>query len=180
MADFLFLGLNRLDIELLNGYNFLVEVSEVGISVVKHLVDQVHLCLGNPLLEDETAHEVAQLRPDLLAVVRLVSGYALVHRILGQKCQILVRVAAVHQPLDLEVGHQSLIPFFRLVIIHLAEALEALRLVHGVWLPRHSSYSLDNVLFLVSEDQNDILYGHECVAQLRLSHLGRRPSAVRL
>jgi hypothetical protein len=169
------------NIELLNGFNFLVEVSEVRIPLAKHVIDQVDVFgVGHPFFQNQTAHEVAELAADLLAVVRLVSGYALIHRVLGQEGQILVRIAAMDQPLDLEVGHQCLVPFFSLVVIHLAKAREALGLIVDIWLPCHLRNSLDDVLLLVSENEQHILNCHEGVTQLRLGHLGRGPGAIRL
>lgn len=165
----------------LDGDNFLVEVSEVRIFLVEHLIHHLYVIRGwNIFHHDETGHEIAQLAANLLAVVRLVSGDALVHWVLGQKSQILVRVAARHQPLHLEVGHHHLIPFFREILLHLSVVFEAVRLVAGVGLPHHPGDPLDQILSLESENEDDILNGHERVTQLGLGHFGCRPRAVGL
>jgi hypothetical protein len=164
VADFLLVVhlRSRLDIELLNGFNFLVEVSEVRIPLVKHVIHQLNVFgVWHPLSKDKAAHKVAKLPSNLLAVVRLVSGNTLVHRVLGQKSHVLVWIAAVDKPLDLEVGHQGLVAFFGLVVIHLAKAREALGLIVDIWLPRHLGDALDDVLLLVSENEQHVLNGHE-------------------
>lgn len=54
----------------LDGYNFLVEVSEVRIFLVEHLIHQLYVIRGwNIFHHNETGHEVAELTPNLLAVV---------------------------------------------------------------------------------------------------------------
>ena len=185
MVDFSFLPFGRLHLGLdengLNGYNFLVEVSEVRIFLVEHLIHHLYVIRWwNIFHHDETGHEVAQLTPNLLAVVRLVSWDALVHWILRQESQILVWVAAGYQPLHFKVRHHNLIPFFREILLHLSVVFEAMGLVVGVRLSHHSGNSLDQVLSFEGENEDDILNGHERMTQLGLGHFGCWPCAVGL
>ena len=107
-----------------------------------------------------------------MAIVRLVSGDALVHRVLRQEGQILIWVAALNQPLDLEVRHENLIALLGKVLLHLPIALEALGLVVRIRLPDHPGNALDYILPFESENEDDILNSHEGMTQLGLSHLG--------
>ena len=107
-----------------------------------------------------------------MAIVRLVSGDALVHRVLRQEGQILIWVAALNQPLDLEVRHENLIALLGKVLLHLPIALEALGLVVRIRLPDHPGNALDYILSFESENENDILNSHEGMTQLGLGHLG--------
>jgi hypothetical protein len=116
------------------------------------------------------AHEITQFIRYFLTIVRLISRYARVHRILGQECKVLIWVAAMNHPLHFEVGHEALIAFFVLVVVELSETLEALRLVVRVWLTYHSGDPLDDVLFLISENKNYVFHCHESMAELGLSH----------
>jgi hypothetical protein len=147
---------------LLNGYNFLIQVSVEGISLVKHLIDGLNVvALGDPVHQHQAAQEVAQLALHFLAVVRLVNRDVVVHWVRRQECQLLVWVTARGEPLHLEIWHEHLIALLCLVVIHLTEAFEALWLVVGVWLTCHFGNSLDHVLLLGSKNENHILHGHE-------------------
>jgi hypothetical protein len=84
-------------INVLNGHDFLVEESEVWIFLIKQLINELYVIRGwYALHHNEAAHKVAQLGANLLAVVRLVSRDALVHRVLGKESEVLVRIAAAH------------------------------------------------------------------------------------
>ena len=84
----------------------------------------------------------------------------------------MVWVAALHQPLDLEVRHEHLIALLCKVLLHLPIAFKALGLVVRVRLPNHPGDSLDYILSFESENEYDILNCHKGVTQLGLGHLG--------
>ena len=115
-----------------------------------------------------------------MAAVRLVHRLRIVHRVLRQKCKIPKWISTFQKPLDLEVRHQISLRTFLLTFKNSSKILETLWLIIFIWLPHHSGNALQIVVFFGAENKNDVLYGHECVTKLCLSHLIGDPSIVML
>ena len=113
-----------------------------------------------------------------MTIVGLVCGNTLVHRILWQKYQVLIRILTIKEPIHLKIWHQLLIAFFCLVIV--SECFKTLRLAIDIRLSWHSCDALDDILFFVSEYEDNIFHSHKCMGKLGLSHFWSAPAAVHL